>query len=165
MATLYEIDQSILDCVDPETGEILDFERLNELQIERNEKIEKVALWYKNLVSDAAALKAEKTALAERETAAKNKAESLKKWLTNALNGSKLSTPKVAISFRKSESIEIDDEAEFVRMAQITGYDDLLTYKEPVPNKTAIKQAIKNGNSIPTLGLAHLVEKQNIQIK
>ncbi len=162
MAKLYEIDQAILDCVDSETGEIIDPERLDALQIERTEKIEKVACWYKNLVSDAAAIKAEKDALAEREASARYKAEGLKKWLTYALDGKKISTPKVAITFRKSESVEIEDEKEFIYAAQDANRDDLLTYKDPTPNKTAIKAALKDGLDIYG---ARLVEKQNIQIK
>lgn len=162
MAALYEIDQAILDCIDLETGEILDAEKLNELQMERDEKIEKVALWCKNLVSDADAYKAEKEAFAEREKAAKNKAESLKKWLAHALNGQKMSTPKVAISFRKSESIEIEDEERVITYAQKNGRDDLLSYKTPTVNKSAIKAVIKTGKEIPG---AVLVEKQNISIK
>lgn len=164
MATLYEIDQEILDCIDTETGEIIDFERLSELQIAREEKIEKVALWYKNLVSDAAEYKAEKEVFAERERQAKAKAESLKNWLTEALNGSKMSTSKVAISFRKSEAVEIDDETEFVKWAE-RHRDDLLIYKAPTPNKTAIKHAIKDVATDGSLGGAHLIEKNNIQIK
>ena len=160
--TLYEIDMEILACVDPESGEIIDFEKLEELQMQREEKIEKMALWYKNLLSDADALKAEKTALAEREAAARQKAESIKKWLTEALNGSKMSTPKVAVSFRRSESVEITDEVTFVGWAQAANRDDLLTYKEPTPNKTAIKAALKTGENING---ASIVEKNNIQIK
>lgn len=159
--TLYEIDMEILSCVDPDSGEIIDFEKLEELQIQREEKIEKVALWYKNLVSDAEALKAEKTALAEREAAARHKAESLKKWLQEALNGSKMSTPKVSVTFRKSESVEVDEIA-FARWAYDHDRDDLLTYKDPTPNKTAIKAAIKAGENICG---AFVVEKNNIQIK
>lgn len=36
MATLYEIDAAILSCVDLETGEVIDYERLQELQLERS---------------------------------------------------------------------------------------------------------------------------------
>lgn len=159
--TLYEIDMEILSCVDPESGEIIDFEKLEALQLQREEKIEKVALWYKNLLSDADALKAEKTVLAEREAAARRKAESLKTWLQEALNGFKMSTPKVVIAFRKSESVELDEEA-FTEWAQTHDRDDLLTYKAPTPNKTAIKAAIKAGEKIDG---ASIVEKNNIQIK
>lgn len=162
MATLYEINQSILDCIDMETGEIIDFDKLTELQIERSEKIEKVALWYKNLVSDAESYKREKETFAEREKAAKSKAESLKRWLAYALDGEKVTTDKVAISFRRSEAVEVEDEEAFIAFAQKNGRDDLLTYKEPTINKTEIKKAIKAGENIPG---AELKEKQNISIK
>ena len=57
---LYEINREILACIDYETGEILDEGRLNSLEIEREKKIENVALWIKNLESEAAALKKRK---------------------------------------------------------------------------------------------------------
>ena len=77
--TLYEIDQNIMDCWDPETGEILDEQRLDSLLMDRNDKIEGIALYIKNLRSDAAAIKAEKDALGQRQKSAENKAESLSK--------------------------------------------------------------------------------------
>ena len=40
MATLYEIEQAIMDCVDLETGEIIDIEKLDQLQMDREVKIE-----------------------------------------------------------------------------------------------------------------------------
>lgn len=161
MATLYEIDSAILECIDVETGEILDFERLNALQIERDEKIEKVALWYKNLLSDAEQYKAEKEVFDEREKKAKKKAEGLKQWLENALGGSPFSTSKVLIGFRKSEQVEVDEE-EFIAFANANERDDLLSFKDPTPNKTAIKRAIKDGQYISG---CTLIEKNNINIK
>lgn len=59
---LYEIDEEILACVDSESGEILDVERFAALQMERDTKIENVALWIKNLKSDLVALEAERKA-------------------------------------------------------------------------------------------------------
>ena len=41
--TIYEIDQAIMECVDFETGEIIDTEQLDELQMERDTKLENVA--------------------------------------------------------------------------------------------------------------------------
>lgn len=161
MSKLYEIDNAILDCIDVETGEVLDVERLNELQIERDEKIEKVALWYKNLLSDAEQYKAEKEVFEEREKKAKKKAEGLKQWLEYALSGSAFSTSKVLIGFRKSEAVEVDEQA-FIAFANSNNRDDLLTYKELTPNKTAIKRAIKDGQHI---GGCTLIEKNNINIK
>lgn len=155
MASLYEINRAIMSCVDAETGEVIDPEALDALMIYKDDKIEGIALWIKNLVSDAAAFKAEKEAFAARQKAAENKAESLKKYLAYALDGQKFSTNRCAISFRKSEKIEISDDLlipkEFIR--------EKTTYE---PDKTAIKEAIKAGNEVAG---CRLVESFNTQIK
>ena len=104
---LYEIDQKIMNCVDMETGEIIDTARLDELQMDRDTKIENIACWIKNLNADAEAFKTEKQSFADRQKAAENKAESLKKYLAGYLAGQKFSTPRVAISFRKTSSVNI----------------------------------------------------------
>ena len=143
--TIYEIDQAIMECVDLETGEIIDTEQLDKLQMERDTKLENVACWIKDLKAEAEALKNEKQALAERQRVAENKAESLKKWLAYALQGEKFKTPKCAISFRKSEAVEVTDEGLNNLMKE---HDELLTYKAPEPNKTAIKQALKDGLNV-----------------
>ena len=57
--TIYEIDQAIMECVDLETGEIIDTEQLDKLQMERDAKLENVACWIKDLKAEAEALKAE----------------------------------------------------------------------------------------------------------
>ena len=107
---LYEIDAEILNCIDAESGEIINAEKLNALQIERERKIENVALWVKNLNADLRALKAEKEAFAEREKQTKAKIDSLSRWLGGALGYTRFETPKVKISFRNSEAVEITDE-------------------------------------------------------
>ena len=143
--TIYEINEQILNCIDLETGEIIDIDRLNDLQLERDTKIENVACWIKELKAEAEAIKAEKLILAERQKVAENKAESLKKWLTYALDGQKFKTSKCSISYRKSESVEVTEEG---LNNLIKEHDELLTYKAPEPNKTAIKQALKDGLSV-----------------
>ena len=80
MSTLYEIDRAIMNCCNQETGEMIDQEALDALMMQRTEKLESVALWIKNLQSDAIAFKAEKEAFAEREKAANAKAEQLKNY-------------------------------------------------------------------------------------
>ena len=143
--TIYEINEEILNCIDLETGEIIDIDKLNELELERDAKIENVACWIKELKAEAEAIKAEKLALAERQRVAENKAESLKKWLAYALQGEKFKTAKCSVSFRKTESVEVTDEGLSNLMKE---HDELLTYKAPEPNKTAIKQAIKDGLNV-----------------
>ena len=64
MANLYEINESIVAAfergIDAETGEILSekaLEELAKLEMERDEKVEGIALWIKNLLADAEVLK------------------------------------------------------------------------------------------------------------
>lgn len=151
---LYEIKQELLNCIDLETGEIVDTEKFNQLQFERTEKLENVALWYKNLLSEAEAYKAEKDAFAEREKQAKNKADSLKKYLDQALNGQKFNTTKVAISFRKSKSLEYDGTTKIPKK--------FLKFVEPTFDNTAVTNAIKAGKTVEGF---ELKENNNIQIK
>ncbi len=153
MATLYEIDSAILDCI-TEDGEIIDAEMLQALQLERAQKIENVALWYKNLLSDAEQYKAEKEVFAQREKQAKNKADSLKQWLENALQGEKYKSARVNITYRKSEQVVIADGCKLP--------DEYLRYSDPEPDKTALKQALKDGEMIEGV---QLLNKQNISIK
>lgn len=154
MANLYEIDAQIMECVDFETGEIIDVDRLEALQMEFNSKVEGIALWIKSLVAEAKMVKEEKDNLAARQKACENKAESLKNYLASALGGEKFKTPKVSISYRKSESVEVEN----ISLLD----DDYLKFKEPEADKTKIKKALKDGILLDGVTL---VEKNNIQIK
>lgn len=153
---LYEIDAALEALIDQETGEIADFEAFEALQMEREAKLENVGCWVKNLLSDAAGIKAEEKALADRRKALENRAESLKRYLARALgDGTKFSTPRVALSWRKSEAVEVN-----VPVDELS--DEFLTFRDPEPNKAAIKEALKNGETVPG---CEIVERQNLQIK
>ena len=155
MANLYEIDLGILECLDAETGEIIDPERLDALFMERNQKIENVALWVKNLLSDAEAIKAEKEALADREAKCRKKADDLKIWLAKALEGQKFNTARCAVSFRKSTRLEVLDPDSIPAELMV----ETITTK---PDATRIKALLKEGNLV---GGCRLVENLNTQIK
>jgi len=67
----------------------------------------------------------------------------------------KIETPTLKISFRKSESIEVEEESLID--------EKFMTVKTTkTPNKTAIKEAIKNGEIV--LGVT-LKQNQNIQFR
>lgn len=151
---LYEIDSAILDCMDIETGEIFDIDRFEELALTRDAKIENICLWIKNLNAEIEALKAEKDAFAKRQKSAENKMESLKKYISGYLEGTPFESTKVKVSFRKSESLEIEEGTIIP--------DEFLRFKEPEVNKTDLKNAVKAGLAIAGV---QIVEKQNIQIR
>ena len=156
---IYEIDNAMFSLIDEETGEIKDYEAFEELQMQKEEKIENTALWYKNLVAESKAIREEEKALAERRKSLENKAENLKYFINRTLDGNKFRTSKVAISYRKSTAVEVDDE--FIDYA-MKNNNDLLTFKRPEPNKTVIKGMLQGGFDIPH---AELVERNNMSIK
>lgn len=159
---LYEINTEIASMVDPETGEILDYEAFENLAMERDQKLEELAMWYKNLTAEAAMISIEEKKLAERRKACENRAERLKTYLSDFLAGSKFSTARVSCTFRKSKSLEIADEAQFIKNMAQSQLFEYLTYKDPTVNKDAVKAAIKAGQ---TFEGAVIIEKNNIQIK
>ena len=154
MANLYEINESLTALIDEETGEILDFEAFEALSLERETKLENIALWIKNLNADAAMYKAEKQAFEEKQKRAERKAESLKTYLSTFLNGEKFKTARVDCFFKKSESVNVID------MSQLPS--EFLKYSEPTADKTAIKAAIKEGKEVAG---AEILVKNNLQIK
>ena len=84
----------------------------------------------------------------------REQSESLKEYLSGFLAGEKFKTSKVNISYRKSERVDVSD---------ITKLDDdYLKFKEPEPDKTKIKKAIKDGVKLDGV---QLIENYNIQIK
>ena len=150
---LYEINNAMQECINLETGEI-DLELFERLQLAKDEKIENIALWIKNLSSDVEGMENEKKAFEERIKAAKNKVIALKAYLEMALNGEKFQTAKCSITFRKSKSVTVLDVSKLDK--------DYLKYAEPTADKTAIKKAIESG---VTVAGASLVENLNVQIK
>lgn len=153
MATLYEINEQIAGLVDPETGEIADFEAFEKLNLDLDTKIKNIALWIVNLRSDAEQLEEQEKKFRDRKTAAKNKAESLKNRLDGFLSGEKRSYPEVVISYRKSEQVTVDEDAKL---------DDRFLRIKAEIDKTALKDALKHGEVIDG---ARLEIKNNIQIK
>lgn len=162
MPSLYEIEQAMLDCLDLETGEVIDPAQLDALQMERDKKLESVALWIKNLESDVEAYKAEMEAFAARRKAAERKIEGLKTYLANALGGNKFSTAKCDVSFRKSEAVMIADEFDVRWWAEENKQFDILTVQPPKISLSTLKKVLKEGEVIPG---AVLVERNNINIK
>lgn len=161
--TLFEIDQNIravLDqmCEIDEDGVIsdADFEALDELQEERKQKLENVALYIKELKVEADALDAEAKRLSARAKTISKRMEFFKNYVSTSMitNGDKeLKTSRCAITFRKSEKVIVDES----RIPKAY----LVKKVELAPDKRLIKELLKGGKKIRG---AHLEESQNIQI-
>ena len=163
MRALYEIDQDILDCVDMETGEILDSEKLTELNMERERKLEGVALWVKDLKAEAAAVKEEADKLTARKKALDNKIESIKNWLLYALAGEKLKTPRCSVYQTHSQKVVIDDEKALIDMFMTSpSGEKFLRMKDPEIDKNALKDSMKQGYEYE---FAHLETTESVVIK
>ena len=161
MRALYEINadlEALLNQIDPETGEAqFDPEALDALLMEKQEKIEGVALAVKNIAAEATAIKAEEDSLKKRRQALEKKKDGLMKYLSAALEGEKFETAKVAISYRKSVSAKVvDEDAFWANPAEAF----VRTKREA--NIEAIKAVLKDGGIIPG---AALVENVSMNIK
>ena len=57
--SLYHIDQALEALIDPETGELLDYDAFEQLQMDREHKIENMVCWSKSLDAEAKAIRDE----------------------------------------------------------------------------------------------------------
>ena len=157
--TLYEIDKDIQVLIN-EDGEIEDIERFDALVMERNKKIENVGCWMKNLTAEVAAMKEEKKRLEDRIKSKDRMIDSLEWWLDKALDGQKFDSPRVAISYRKSKAVEIQDEAVFKAWAK--DYAPALLKVTYTIDKTGVKNYIASGAECPC---AVIAERKSMQVR
>ena len=165
--TLYEIDAAMeeainkmLDSVDEETGEVNeeDAKALADLQAAKEEKLDNLGAYIKNLEAEADAIDAEIDRLEQRLGQKKRKIQRLKDYVTDnmiATGMDKFESSRVRFSFRKSEQVSIEDERNIPKEYMV----ETVTQK---PDKKALKDALKSGIEFDGV---HLITKQNLQIK
>lgn len=152
--TLYEIDAGIADCIDEETGEVLDYEKLDGLQIEREKKIENIVFAIENTENDILGLKEQEEIFKARRKVAEKKLENLKGYLSYALQGQKFETVRAKVTFRKSEAVIVENE-------ELIPSDYWETMETERLDLTAVKKALKAGEDVDG---ARLEERLNPQI-
>lgn len=137
---LYEIDDAIQNCFDPETGEV-DEEQLIALQMERNKKIDSVAAWVLDLTGDARKINDEIERLEKLKTSIENKTKSLKKFLAFALSEQNYNGDMYSVNFRRTKSIK-DMSEEDAKKLPVEFQIVKTTVK---PDKNKLKAAIGEG--------------------
>lgn len=153
MTDLYKIDSRIYAFVDEETGEITNLEEFERMALEREQKLENIVLYIKNLRAEAAMLKDEKDALVARQEQVERRAEGLMKYLSAVLDGEPFETAKCACLWRKSTAVEVDE----TKIPK-----KYLVYGPPKPDKRAIRDALNAGIKVKG---AQIVERNNLRIK
>lgn len=164
MATLYELSKEYTEAlnnfsVDEETGEVtFDENKIDHIESDLKDKADNIACFIKNLTALSDSIKAEKNALDERLKANDKKIESLKKYITSAMelaHMDRLETARNKITFRTSKKVIIsDDDAvpeKYIKL-EITSKVD----------KKAIGEALKAGEVVNG---CYLEVNNNIQIK
>lgn len=170
MRKLYEINEDIeriLDqdgllelgegmVADTETGEVFSLvERLENLQIEKTQKIESVALYLDDVLTKTEQIDKKIAYLEGLKKSMKNQVERLHNYLLYATENKGIETENVSVKVRTSERLIIDNEGEIP--------SEFMAVKvTESPDKTAIKQAIKNGAEI---SFAHIQKCYNIKIQ
>ena len=156
--TLFDIDKAIAEFefeIDEDTGEILNIDALDALQMAREQKIENVGLFIKNLEAEADAVENQEKIFADRKKRIRKQIEGLKGFLGYALDGKPFKTDRVVMSFRKSESVLVKDD-----YLVPDEYCNITVVRKP--DKKVLKDALKHGKEI--MGV-ELIEKQNISIR
>ncbi len=122
------------------------------------EKAEAYAAVVREKEARSEALLQEATRMTRLAKAEQNKADYLKARLAESLKEQgyeKLDLPRFCLSFRSSQAVEVLDKDSLP-----TGYLRIKTVSEP--DKTALKNALKQGAVIPG---AALVERKSLQIR
>lgn len=160
--TIYDIDREIeriLSMTDEETGELPDsaFEELEQLQLDRQTKIDNAGCLFLELQAEAKAIADQEAVLAERRRAKQRRADRIKRYLEYATDGEPFASDRVEMKWRRSTKVEIDD-ALFMQRPE----ERFLRQRPPEPDKDAIKRALKAGELI--CGAA-LIESKSLTIK
>lgn len=160
--SLYHIDQALENLVDHDTGEVLDFDAFEELQMARDAKIEGIVCWTKNLAAEAKAIREEEKELAERRRALEAKRDKLLGYVDRALDGAPFQTARCSVTYRKSTAVEITDMNAVVQWCMDNGYDGKVAYAAPTVDKSDITALLKAGTAIDG---AELVTRMNMGVK
>ena len=156
--TLYnQLDDIDLDSAEgPELFEAF-ADTLEGIEIEFDEKAEKIACFIKELLYEASNIKAEKQQLDKRQKAKENKAAQLKIYLMGCMDRAgkqKIERSLASLSIRNNaESLKVENEMEFIRWAQTSGHDELIRYRDPEIDKSALKKAVKGGLAVSGVSL------------
>ena len=133
--TLYDIDESIAALIDPETGEITDYDALDALTMAREDKIKQIIFALRNAEAEAVVIRCEIDRLGDKLETAERGVESVKKYLEYALRGEKYKDAYFILTdyFAASDSEEATHRSNLLALKREEGINDGEFYHYDTP--------------------------------
>ena len=163
--TIYEITSDYLQLMqmmeDPELDPQILSDTMEGIEGELEVKAESYAKVMKNLEADVAGIKAEIDRLSTRKKTIENNIKRMKEALQFSMETTgktKFKTELFSFGIRKNAPAVVMDEPYIENVPE-----RFLKYSDPTINRTAIKEAIQNGENLE--GLAHLESKNSLSIR
>lgn len=154
LTTDYQAILSMLDQEEPDLQAVAD--TLEGLAGEIEEKADNLATVIKEYTYLSDSLKTEADRLAKRAKAAKSRAEWLSQYLQKnmeAVGKQKIETPRNSLSIKKTPAaVKFSDENAFLAWATLD-HEEYIRQKAPEIDKTAVKNALKEGKELPGVTL------------
>lgn len=165
MANIYEIVSDYLKIMqmmeDPELDPQTLADTMEGIEGELEIKAENYAKVMKNLEGDINSIKAEIERLTNKKKTLENNIKNMKSALQGAMEitgKTKFKTDLFSFGIQKNAPSVIIDVSDVNNIPP-----DYLKFREPEVNKTAIKEAILNGEDLE--GIAHLEQGQSLRIR
>jgi len=150
------------------------FDTLDGIEELFEDKAVNIAMYIKNLRSEAEQIKAEKLRLAARQSQKEKAADRLEKYLLDSMQRigrTTIDRPQALITIKQNpESTIIENELAFIEWAESTNNKKLLKYNQPSIKLNDVKSLIRKENSenVPIedrVKFAHLERKTVLKIK
>ena len=154
--TIFDIRDDLLDVLDAvdEEGEYIFGAAIETLQMERHEKRRQIALYILNQKAFVEMSKIAGVKINKKIRSAENRIEYLKGILMQDLDGEKMKEPEFCIYYKTTPDV--------VDIAEGTEVPDEFMRIKKEPNKTALKEALQNGEIIEGV---KLVDKVSLVIR
>ena len=156
--SLYEISEAFSSIEEQMEDDLSLQDYLDAIKMDLIEKVDNIVMYRQSLELTADAVQSEIDRLTKLKKHYTTKADKLKNYLAynmHKMGKDTLETEKAKLSFRSSETTEVDD------VSKIPD-EYIITKTTKAPDKTAIKNAIKGGIDVPG---THIEKHKNLVIK
>lgn len=157
MDNLYLVSKDMANLIDPETGEIADYEAFEALQLRKEQLVSEMGNAFLNICAEGDAIDEAIKRLEGLKQKNMAKQQKMMDHLRQATGEENYKTPFITIQFRQTKATIIDDKDAIP--------EEYITTKTTVtknPNKDAIKKAIESGVEVPG---AHVEYYKSMSVK